>query len=87
MTKKQMIEKVAKDAGVSKAVAQSMVENYENSLIDTISSGDNYRIAGLGTFSLGVRAERNGVNPATKEKIVIPSKKFVKFKTSSKFLN
>lgn len=87
MTKKEMIEKVASDAGVSKAVAQTMVESYENGLISTVTNGDSYRISGLGTFSLGTRAARNGVNPSTKEKIVIPAKKFVKFKTSSKFLN
>ena len=86
MTKKEMIEKVAADAGVSKAVAQSMVESYENGLIDTVTNAGSYRISGLGTLSLGLRAERNGVNPATKEKIVIPAKKYVKFKTASTFL-
>lgn len=86
MTKKEMIEKVAADTGVSKATAQAMMESYESGLIETVKSDDTYRIVGFGTFSLGVRAERNGVNPATKEKIVIPAKKFVRFKTSSKFL-
>ena len=32
------------------------------------------------TFSISERAERKGINPATKQEITIPAKKVVKFK-------
>ncbi|HOO92247.1 MAG TPA: HU family DNA-binding protein, partial [Opitutales bacterium] len=38
----------------------------------------------FGTFSVGQRAARTGVNPKTKAKIKIPAAKTVKFKAGSK---
>jgi DNA-binding protein HU-beta len=35
---------------------------------------------GFGTFSVGTRAQREGRNPTTGEKIKIPASKVVKFK-------
>ena len=37
-------------------------------------------LLGFGTFSISERAERKGINPATKQEITIPAKKVVKFK-------
>ena len=37
-------------------------------------------MVGFGTFSVNERPAREGINPATKEKIQIAAKKVIKFK-------
>ena len=41
------------------------------------------QLVGFGTFSVNERPEREGINPATKEKIMIAAKKVVKFKAGA----
>jgi len=49
-------------------------------ITDALVKGDKVDIIGLGKFETVERAERNGVNPQTKQPIVIPAKKAPKFK-------
>ncbi|MFA6727063.1 MAG: HU family DNA-binding protein, partial [Prevotella sp.] len=42
---------------------------------------------GFGTFSVNKRPARQGINPATKQKIKIAAKKVVKFKTGTELAN
>ncbi|MBU4344637.1 MAG: HU family DNA-binding protein [Desulfobacteraceae bacterium] len=81
MTKAQLIEQMAKDAGISKTEAGKAF----NSLIDGIGEAikeENGRISlpGFGTFSKVYRKERQGVNPATGEKITIKARHAIKFR-------
>ena len=43
-------------------------------------AGDKVALVGFGTFSVSERPAREGINPATKEKIKIAAKKVAKFK-------
>ena len=52
-------------------ISEAMVQN------------DKVALIGFGTFSVSEKAERTGINPATKEKITIPAKKVVKFKAGA----
>jgi len=47
---------------------------------DALASGDKITLVGFGTFSVGSRAQREGRNPRTGQKIKIPASKVVKFK-------
>ena len=81
MTKAQLVEQMAKDAGISKAEAGKAI----NSLLDSIGEAikeENGRVTllGFGTFSKVYRNARQGVNPATGEKITIEARHVVKFK-------
>ena len=81
MTKAQLVEQMAKDAGISKAEAGKAI----NSLIGGIGEAikeENGRVTlpGFGTFSKVYRNARQGVNPATGEKITIEARYAVKFK-------
>jgi len=49
-------------------------------ITDTLAKGDKADIIGLGKLEAVERAERNGVNPATQEKIIIPASIAPKFK-------
>jgi nucleoid DNA-binding protein len=49
------------------------------------SNGDNFLLDSFGTFKVVERKGRNGVNPRTQEKLVIPAKKTVRFAVSPNF--
>ncbi len=83
MTKADMIDQVAKDAGISKAAAKTVIESFVDMARKEVKVGRPFRVAGLGVFSLKKSKARKGVNPATGEPIKIKAKKRMAFKPSS----
>ena len=49
---------------------------------DALAKEGKVDVIGFGKFETKERAERNGVNPATQEKIIIPASIVAKFKPS-----
>ena len=82
MTKSEFIAKIADKAEISKKDAAKAVAAFTETVFETTKAGDKIQLVGFGTFEQKVRAEREGFNPATHEKIVIPEKKTFGFKTS-----
>jgi len=83
MTKGDMIDKIAKDTGVSKTAAKAALEAFVDMTRKEVKAGRPFRVAGLGTFMLKKSKARKGVNPATGEAIKIKAKKRMGFKMSS----
>ena len=54
-----------------------------NALKEALIAGDKIQLVGFGTFSVNERPAREGINPATKEKIQIAAKKVAKFKAGA----
>lgn len=83
MNKGGLIEAVAKDLKVSKAMAEKAV----NSVLDTIKSNTRrgVNLIGFGTYSVGKRAARSGRNPQTGATIKIKACKVVRFKAGKAF--
>jgi len=82
MNKSEFIDAVASKSGLSKtdaAKAVAAIFDTNGVIADTIASGEKVVVTGFGTFSLKERAARQGINPATKERITIPASKAVKF--------
>lgn len=82
MTKQELIEKVAA-TGISKAQAKAALEAALDGIKESIVKEGKMQLVGFGTFSVNERPAREGINPATKEKIQIAAKKVVKFKVAS----
>lgn len=80
MNKTQLIEKIAADAGITKAQAGNALSSFTTSVQKALKKGDKVTLIGFGTFSVTKRAARKGINPQTKEVIKIKAKKVVKFK-------
>lgn len=80
MTKAEMVAKVASEAGITKSQAEKAVDGFVSAVSDALATGDKITLVGFGTFSVGERAQREGRNPRTGEKIKIPASKVVKFK-------
>ena len=79
MTKKDLIEKVAKRANLTKRAAADSVDNTFNLIRDALSRGEKVVVTGFGTFLIRSRAARRGRNPQTGEIIQIPGKKLPGF--------
>jgi len=82
MNKSEFIDAVASKSGLSKtdaAKAVAAIFDTKGVIADTIFSGEKVVVTGFGTFSLKDRAARQGINPATMERITIPASKAVKF--------
>lgn len=80
MNKTELIEKIATGSGLQKADAKKALDATVAAIKDALVAGDKISLVGFGTFSVNERPAREGINPATKEKIQIAAKKVVKFK-------
>lgn len=85
MNKAELIDKVAKDAGITKTQANDALDSFTGSVTAALKKGDRVTLVGFGTFSVSERAARNGRNPQTGEVIKIKARKVPKFKAGKEF--
>ena len=83
MNKTELIEKIAEGSGLSKTDSKKALDATVAAIKDALVAGDRISLVGFGTFSVNERPAREGINPATKEKIQIAAKKVVKFKAGA----
>ncbi len=87
MNKTELIEKIAAGAGLSKADSKKALNATVEAIKAALVAGDKISLVGFGTFSVSERPERQGINPATKQKITIAAKKVAKFKAGADLNN
>ncbi len=75
MTKAELVDGVAKKAGLSKKDAEVIVQTVLESIIESLRGGEKVELRGFGSFRLRDRAARQGRNPKTGEKVFVPAKK------------
>ena len=80
MNKAELIDKMAKDAGISKAAATKALNSFTKTVSGALKKGEKIVLIGFGTFSVAKRKARKGRNPQTGQEITIKAKKVVKFK-------
>jgi DNA-binding protein HU-beta len=85
MTKADLIEKMAKDAGISKAAAGKALDSMVDGVVKAVKKGNKVVLIGFGTFSLSKRKARTGRNPQTGAAIKIPARKVPKFSAGKSF--
>ena len=83
MNKADLINVIAEKAEITKAQAKNALDATLAAIADAMANNDKVALIGFGTFAVVEKGERTGINPATKEKIVIPAKKVVKFKAGA----
>lgn len=82
MNKTELVAKIA-EAGLTKADAKKALDATVEAIKEALVAGDKVQLVGFGTFEVAERPERQGVNPATGEKITIAAKKVAKFKAGA----
>jgi len=79
MTRKDLINRVAKKFGLRKKEAEAIVKFIFHEIAETVRKGERVSIQGFGAFELRVLKERKIRNPRTREVVEIPVRKKVFF--------
>ena len=69
MKKAELVGAVADKTGLSKKDAELACNAFTDAITEALVKGDKVALVGFGTFSVKERPERQGINPATMEKI------------------
>ncbi|HHX07262.1 MAG TPA: HU family DNA-binding protein [Erysipelothrix sp.] len=80
--KKALADAVAERLDYTKKAAGDIVDLVLDEIKDQLVAGNKVDLAGFGRFEVKDRAERDGFNPQTKEKIKIPASKALTFKVA-----
>jgi DNA-binding protein HU-beta len=81
MTKAEIVEKMAKDAGISKVAASAALNSFMDGVTKALKKKDGkVTLVGFGTFAKVRRKARTGRNPQTGDPIKIKARNVVKFK-------
>jgi DNA-binding protein HU-beta len=80
MNKAMIIDRMAKDAGITKSAAATAVESMIEGITSALKKNQRVTLVGFGTWGVTKRKARTGRNPQTGETIKIKAKKVVKFK-------
>jgi DNA-binding protein HU-beta len=85
MTKAELIEAMAEDAGITKAAASAALDSFIDGVTKALKKKDGkVTLVGFGTFQKTRRKARKGRNPQTGETIKIKASNVVKFKPGKK---
>ena len=79
MTRKDLIDRVAKEFGLRKKDAEAIVKFIFQEIAETVRSGERVSIQGFGAFELRELKGRRIRNPRTGEEIEVPIRKKVVF--------
>ena len=83
MKKVELVEAVAKKAGLTKADAGRAIDATIEAVTKALAKGDKVPLVGFGTFGVSKRAARTGRNPQTGATVKIPARNAVTFKAGS----
>lgn len=83
MNKTELVDRIAAGSDLSKAAAKKALDATTEAIKAALVAGEKVQLVGFGTFSVNERPARQGINPATKQKINIPAKKVAKFKAGA----
>jgi DNA-binding protein HU-beta len=79
MTKLELVDKMAKEAKVTKAAAAKALDSFVDGVKKALKKGEKVTLIGFGTFSVTQRKARKGRNPQTGKEIKIAARKAPKF--------
>lgn len=85
MTKAELLEQMATDAGISKTAANAALNSFLDGIKLALKKKDGkVTLTGFGTFTTSHRKARQGRNPQTGAAIKIKAGNVVKFKPGKK---
>ena len=85
MNKSELIERMANQAGISKAAAGTALDAATEAIKGTLKKGGAVTLVGFGSFTVTKRAARTGRNPRTGDPVEIKASKAPKFTAGKAF--
>jgi DNA-binding protein HU-beta len=71
VNKEELVTRIAESASVNKKTANEILDATVASIVEAVAAGEKITLVGFGTFEARDRAEREGRNPKTGEKMTI----------------
>ncbi len=82
MNKAAIVELVQEKIGGTKVQAEMVVDGILDAVVGTLKKGEEVSIAGLGIFSVKMRAARTARNPKTGAAVSVPATRVPKFRAA-----
>ena len=79
MNKQDVVEKIARDTGMTKTSAAAAVDSLIDSIMRSLRKGDPVSFVGFGTFKTAQSKARTARNPQTGAPITIPKRRVPRF--------
>ena len=80
MTKTELIDKVAKETGLTKKDSNGAIDAIVEAISGALAKDDKVTLVGFGSFEVRKREARQGRNPQTGKAITIPARKVPAFR-------
>ena len=82
LTRADLAEEMHREIGLSRADSARVVEQILDHMCEALSTGENVKISGFGTFVLRDKGERVGRNPKTGIEVPIAPRRVLTFRAS-----
>ena len=82
VNKQSIVEAVHEKLGGTKVSAEQAVETMIDTIVTSLKKGDEVSIAGLGIYSVKLRAARTARNPRTGEMVQVKAMRVPKFRAA-----
>lgn len=73
MNKTELVKAISEKAGITQKDVDVILKSYIDVVTEALQNGEKVAIPGFCTYEVKERAERTAINPATKEKVVVPA--------------
>ncbi len=87
MKKADIINLLLLESNCTRSSCEAVYDALVNVAKKELKENGEFSLPGLGSLKVTIRKERNGINPSTKEKIIIPETKKVTFKALTALKN
>lgn len=82
VTKKEMIKTIADEMGITQKSAKALFDAFFEELGKILAEGESFTEYGFGTFYTDEQAPRNGFNPSTGKRMILPRRVKAYFRPS-----
>ena len=81
ITKKELVNRIADRTGQTKVAAKDVVQMFLDEMVRELGAGNRLEFREFGVFEVKRRARRKAQNPRTGQRVEVPSRYVVKFKS------
>ncbi|MDO8302858.1 MAG: HU family DNA-binding protein [Sedimentisphaerales bacterium] len=81
ITKKELIDRIADVTQAKRVIVKSIVQSFLDEIMAELSNDNRLEFRDFGVFETRTRVARVAQNPKTLERVKVPPKRTVKFKT------
>lgn len=80
VTKKDLIDRIAAATRQRRVVVKRTLQTFLDTLMSELAKGNRLEFRDFGVFEVRTRGPRTAQNPKTMQRVLVPSKRTVKFK-------